>query len=173
MKLLMTVTLILCYLVIVSIGIAETSSISSLKPSSPVLSKSPRLFKKRHISHFPQTELSRKAMHLRIGMTREEVLVLLGRPTWAQSYKGIPLDWSWRNGFCNPVDVTFDEGLRVNGFNQGRAICLVATYEDVPDDENLCSNPKVAPLCDLKFQFKKKQIFDQNRNYRSLSISLR
>ena len=120
----------------------------------------------------PRTELSKKAMQLHIGMTREEVLKLLGKPTWAQSYKGMPLDWSWRNGQCLPVDVTFNESLRVNGFNQGRVTCLDVNYEDVPGDESLCSSPKVQSLCSLTFQFKSKQMLAQNRNYHSLSTML-
>lgn len=119
--------------------------------------------------YFPQTELSKKAMRLQNGMTREGVLAILGAPTWAQSYKGMPLDWSWRNGNCNPVDVTFDERLRVNGFNQGRATCLDVVFEDVPGDDSLCQDPHVSTLCGLKFQFQRKHPLAPDRKYHSLS----
>ena len=101
----------------------------------------------------PKTELSKKTLKLRIGMTREEVLKILGTPTWGQSYAGMPLDWTWKNGSCNPVDVTFDESLHVNGFNEGRASCLETEYQDVPDDQYLCANPDVQVLCGVTFKY--------------------
>ena len=100
--------------------------------------------------YLPHTALSKKALKLKVGMTREEVYKLLGQPTWGQSYEGQPLDWTWRNGKCNPVDVTFDENLRVNGFDEGRVECDTNVYTDVPSDKHLCSNPDVKKLCDPK-----------------------
>jgi len=102
----------------------------------------------------PKTKLTFKAMRLQAGMTRKQVYLLLGKPTWAQTIKGIPLDWTWKNGKCNPVDVTFDQYLKVNGFDEGRAECLTREYENVPNNIHLCSNSKNHLLCDPKSKLK-------------------
>lgn len=94
-----------------------------------------------------KTELSKKALQLRRGMTPQQVLELLGTPTWAEHYKGLPLGWSWRNGNCNPVDVTFGKNMRVDGFDEGRSECLDSTYVRVPAKRYLCSNADNKSLC--------------------------
>lgn len=98
--------------------------------------------------HFAKTELSKKAAHLREGMTKEQVIKLLGPPTWANTDKGVPLTLGWRNDNCNPVVVTFDKNLLVNGWDEGRVECSDSTYTDVPDDQYLCS--KQLGLCMIK-----------------------
>lgn len=95
-----------------------------------------------------RTELSKKALKLRVGMSKQAVYQLLGEPTWALSYKGMPLDWLYRNAQCNPVDVTFDAKGSVTGFDQGRAKCVDQTFsESLPPDRTLCSNPVNHALC--------------------------
>ncbi|OGT06931.1 MAG: hypothetical protein A2103_05465 [Gammaproteobacteria bacterium GWF2_41_13] len=113
----------------------------------------------------PKTELSKKTLKLRIGMTRAEVLKVLGTPTWGQSYAGMPLDWTWKNGNCNPVDVTFDGSLHVNGFNEGRASCSDKEYQDVPDDQYLCTNPDVQVLCGLTFKYHPLKHFGNEKSH--------
>lgn len=113
----------------------------------------------------PKTELSKKTLKLRIGMTRAEVLKVLGTPTWGQSYAGMPLDWTWKNGNCNPVDVTFDGSLHVNGFNEGRASCSDTEYQDVPDDQYLCTNPDVQVLCGLTFKYHPLKHFGNEKSH--------
>ncbi len=104
--------------------------------------------KKKLSPHPAQTALSQKALQLKVGMTRQEVTALLGMPTWAQSYQGMPLDWMWKNGNCNPVDVTFDAKGLVTGYNEGRAHCSKSVYQkDLPNDQSLCSDAKNTSLC--------------------------
>ena len=86
----------------------------------------------------PQTKLSKKAIHLRIGMTKKEVFALLGTPTWA---RGTPLIWTWQNGQCNPVEVYFDYDNIVIGFNEGRAECIGRIYQIDLNNKYLCTNP--------------------------------
>jgi len=94
-----------------------------------------------------KTELTKQALQLHRGMTKAQVLQLLGQPTWARHYKGEALDWTWVNGPCEPVDVTFDEHLRVSGFDEGRAECLDHTYTDLPNNQYLCSREENKKLC--------------------------
>jgi hypothetical protein len=96
----------------------------------------------------PKTELSKKAIHLRIGMTKKEVFELLGKPTWANSEK--PLILIWRNGNCNPIEVIFDQNLKVAGYDEGRAECLEKIYFAVPDDKYLCTHVDKQNLCKVK-----------------------
>ena len=99
----------------------------------------------------PQTKLSTKAIKLKIGMTRLQVKTLLGEPTWAQSYMGMSLDWTWRNGKCNPVDVTFNKKMFVSGFDEGWVQCSkIVDYTDLPADKHLCSNSANQSLCSIE-----------------------
>lgn len=98
--------------------------------------------------HSVKTALSRKATHLKLGMTKAQVIELLGSPTWANTDDGVPLSLAWRNGNCNPVVVTFDKHLLVDGWDEGRVECSDFTYTDTPDDQYLCS--KQLGLCMIK-----------------------
>ncbi|MGD9108805.1 MAG: hypothetical protein PVI75_06530 [Gammaproteobacteria bacterium] len=98
--------------------------------------------------HPAKTELSKKAVHLKLGMTKAQVIKLLGPPTWANTDEGVPLTLAWRNGNCNPVVVTFDKHVLVDGWDEGRVECSDLTYTDVPDDQYLCS--KQLGLCMIR-----------------------
>lgn len=100
--------------------------------------------------HPAQTALSKKAEHLAIGMRKKQVIKLLGKPTWADIDVGVPLTLAWRNGDCNPVIVTFDEHMRVNGWDEGRAECLATAYMDLPDNKYLCTNSDRKDMCAVK-----------------------
>jgi len=95
--------------------------------------------------HLAKTKLSKKAEHLKLGMTKAQVIKLLGSPTWADTDGGVPLTLAWRNGDCNPIVVTFGKNLLVSGWDEGRVECSDSTYTDVPDDQYLCS--KQLGLC--------------------------
>ncbi len=86
-----------------------------------------------------KTALSKKAITLKMGMSKDQVRALLGNPTWAESSPGEPLAWSWRNDPCSPVVVTFDKNMKVKGYDQGRSECVAQTYKGVPGDAYLCS----------------------------------
>jgi hypothetical protein len=97
----------------------------------------------------PKTDLSKKALHLKIGMSKNEVLKLLGNPTWADSKSEVPLAWAWHNGHCNPVNVSFDKNMEVTGFDEGRAVCFEADdYQVLPDKDYLCTNEEQKNLCE-------------------------
>ncbi|MGD9152980.1 MAG: hypothetical protein PVG30_04915 [Gammaproteobacteria bacterium] len=98
--------------------------------------------------HPARTTLSKKAAHLKVGMTKAQVIKVLGPPTWANTDEGVPLTLAWRNGNCNPVVVTFDKHLLVEGWDEGRVECSNSVYTDVPDDQYLCS--KQLGLCMIK-----------------------
>ena len=89
----------------------------------------------------PKTELSKKALNLKLGMTKTEVLELLETPpTWANEDRGESLVWIWQNGICNPVEVTFNHDMTVSGFDEGRAECLTKAYFALPDDKYICKH---------------------------------
>ena len=99
--------------------------------------------------HLAKTALSKKAAHLKVSMTKAQVLKLLGSATWGDSDKGVPLTLAWRNGNCNPVVVTFDKNMKVNGWDEGRVECKDSTYTDVPDVEYSCEDPHNLGICTL------------------------
>lgn len=99
--------------------------------------------------HFAKTGLSKKAANLKVGMTKAQVLELLGPATWGDSDKGIPLTLAWRNGNCNPVVVTFDKNMKVDGWDEGRVECKSSTYTDVPDVQYACEDPHNLGICTL------------------------
>ena len=147
-------------LVIASVGCCSAALFSqkTITPSQPIVHKkwgsldnyldslavtrpkSYRQPKTMTIQAKPKTLLSQKATKLHIGMTRQQVTNVLGDPTWAQNYTGMPLDWTWRNGKCNPVDVTFNNRMLVAGYDEGWASCSSTTdYAVLPSDSHLCS----------------------------------
>jgi hypothetical protein len=103
------------------------------------------------------TALSQKASQLKMGMTREAVIRLLGSPTWA-SIPGdtgefaipapqIALELFWRNPDCAPVVVDFDYNLRVIGWDEGRAICGKDAHLFQPSEEYSCNKSDRAKFC--------------------------
>jgi len=103
----------------------------------------------------PVTELSKKAERLKRGMTRSEVIGLLGAATWARlpTDKGedaldarLTLELRWANGNCNPVAVSFDS-KGVTGWDEGRALCLDKPYPYVPPDTLSCKQKDRAKYC--------------------------
>jgi hypothetical protein len=101
------------------------------------------------------TELSKKAARLKRGMTRAEVIGLLGTPTWVRLptdrredalEAGQTLELHWANGNCNPVAVVFNS-KGVSGWDEGRALCLDKPYPYVPADKVSCKQKERAKYC--------------------------
>lgn len=102
------------------------------------------------VRHHPaKTALSKKAADLKVGMTKAQVLELLGPATWGDSDKEVPLTLAWSNGNCNPVVVTFDKNMKVDGWDEGRVECRSSTYTDVPDVQYSCEDPHNLGICTL------------------------
>jgi len=109
------------------------------------------------VQHHPaKTKLSKKAAHLKVGMTKAQVLELLGSATWGDADKGVPLTLAWRNGNCNPVVVTFNKNMKVDGWDEGRVECRDSTYTDVPDVQYACEDPDNLGICTLLMTKRKK-----------------
>lgn len=97
--------------------------------------------------HPAVTQLSKKALQLRIGNSEKEVYKLLGQPTWASKEEGVGLVWRWANHSCDSVYVVFSEKGRVKSYSQGRSNCN-SSREDTDeeafssylckDNSNLC-----------------------------------
>jgi hypothetical protein len=104
------------------------------------------------------TTLSQKASRLKLGMTRAEVIALLGSPTWASirgdtgefapSAPKVALELFWRNPGCKPVVVDFDNNFRVTGWDEDRD-CLpdADVHLGEPPDEYSCRRPDRAAFC--------------------------
>lgn len=102
------------------------------------------------------TALSKKASQLKMGMSREIVIQLLGPATWASipSDTGefaipdpsIKLELYWRNPGCTPVVVDFDSNLRVVGRDEGR-VCLDGSELSEPTDEYSCAKHDRVRFC--------------------------
>lgn len=104
----------------------------------------------------PQTELSKKAEQVKKGMSKSEVLKLLGAPTWALLHtdKGdwkldpqLGLELRWDNRNCSNVAVQFDLANKVTGWDEGRALCLDKPYTFNPPAELSCKQKDRAKLC--------------------------
>ena len=105
------------------------------------------------------TELSKKASRLKMGMTREAVIRLLGSATWASipGDKGefappdprIGLELFWRNPGFTPVAVDFDRNLKVIGWDTGQ-IPLQDYYLVEPTDKYSCTKPDRSKYCGVK-----------------------
>jgi hypothetical protein len=103
------------------------------------------------------TQLSKKASRLRLGMTRENVIRLLGKPKWAVipndkgefalSDRRIKLELHWHNPGCNPVVVQFNDMLKVTGWDEGRAFCGKDARLFEPSDEYSCIKPDRDKFC--------------------------
>jgi hypothetical protein len=103
------------------------------------------------------TELSKKAAGLKTGMSREEVITLLGNATWASipSDKGdysVPasdfaLVLRWKNSPCTPVVVQFDQSYQVKGWDEGRVICGEGTQALEPEKDYSCEKEDRSQFC--------------------------
>lgn len=103
------------------------------------------------------TSLSRKASGLKIGMTRQAVINLLGASTWAvipgdQGDLALPdprirLELYWKNPPCSPVVVQFDSSYKVTGWDEGRAICGKDAHLFEPSNEYLCGKADRTKFC--------------------------
>jgi len=80
-------------------------------------------------------------------MNKKQVEKILGNPTWADSDSGVPLTLAWKNGNCNPVVVTFNKKMKVDGWDEGRAECLKVAYSHLPGDEYLCARSNRHGMC--------------------------
>lgn len=103
------------------------------------------------------TNLSKKAAKLKIGMSRQDVISLLGNPSWAViptdkgdfyiSSSSVALGLYWKNTPCSPVVVDFDNTYKVDGWDEGRALCGDEAYLFEPSNEYSCSNGDRAEFC--------------------------
>jgi len=127
------------------VGLNQVVEASQAVVKKPIFSTVPTT---ESLTKYPaRTTLSKKALQLKIGMTKEDVVHLLGEPTWADGSKGHFLVWSWKNGHCNPIRVTFDKNRQVNGFDEGRLVCLAANYTRTPSAQYSCSHKNRKHLC--------------------------
>ena len=103
------------------------------------------------------TSLSKKASGLKIGMSRQAVISLLGHPTWAviPGDKGdlslpdprIRLELYWKNTPCSPVVVQFDSAYKVTGWDEGRAFCGKDAHLFEPSNEYSCDKADRSKFC--------------------------
>ncbi len=103
------------------------------------------------------TDLSKKAATLTIGMPRQNVINLLGNPSWAviPADKGdfhlsstrVILGLYWKNTPCSPVVVDFDNAYKVIGWDEGRALCGDDAQLYEPSEEYSCSKKDRYELC--------------------------
>lgn len=103
------------------------------------------------------TNLSKKASGLKIGLSHQAVISLLGNPAWAviPGDKGdlslpdsrIRLELYWKNTPCSPVVVQFDSTNKVTGWDEGRAFCGKDAHLFEPSDEYACGKVDRSKLC--------------------------
>ena len=107
-----------------------------------------------------KTKLSKKTKKIKPGMSREEVLSILGPPTWAilpsdggqfsiSNYSQIRLELRWDNGpQCLPVTVQFDRDHEVVSVGKGRT-CDRSGFDEsmFPTGEHGCWNEDRAEMC--------------------------
>jgi hypothetical protein len=103
------------------------------------------------------TNLSKKASELKIGMSRQAIISLLGHPTWAviPSDKGrlslpdsrIRLTLYWKNAPCTPVIVQFDSAYKATGWSEGRVSCGKDVHLLDPSNEYSCAKVDRSKFC--------------------------
>lgn len=103
------------------------------------------------------TSLSKKASGLKLGMSRQMVINLLGHSTWAviPGDKGefalpdprIALELYWKNTPCSPVVVQFNSTHKVTGWDEGRAFCGKDAHLLQPSTEYSCGRSDRAQFC--------------------------
>jgi hypothetical protein len=102
------------------------------------------------------TKLSEKASEIKIGMSRQSVIRLLGSATWAfipgeegdcaLPNPSIGLELYWRNPGCAPVVVQFDHSNIVMGWDEGR-LCIKDAHVLEPSDECSCKKSDRVKFC--------------------------
>lgn len=147
-------------------AIKTTKKATTAKKIIAVQPKAPEEQRKNlaGLNEYPAvTALSKKALNLSVGMTRQEVFNLLGRPSWVElQQNGRALVWSWDNDVCNPITVTFNKKLQVVGFDQGRINCLKVKFNYKPEKELLCSNKENDDLCSATSDLSKRTLVPVN-----------
>ena len=103
------------------------------------------------------TSLSKKASRLNLRMSRQAVIGILGRPTWAviPSDGGdfalpdprVKLDLYWKNTPCSPVIVMFNSAYRVTGWDEGIGFCVKNVHLFSPGNEYSCAKADRAKFC--------------------------
>lgn len=103
------------------------------------------------------SELSKKASSLKIGMSRQSVITLLGPPTWAvipdETHDftlrdpRIKLELYWKNPGCSPVIVQFNAKFNVSGWDEGRIYCGKDAHLFEPAEDYSCNLPDRARYC--------------------------
>lgn len=103
-----------------------------------------------------RTAISKKAGSLKIGMTRQAVIALLGPATWASipGDKGdfelpdpsFSLQLRWPSPGCFPVVANFDQSGKLNGWDEGR-VCIKDADKFVPSAEYSCAKKDRSRLC--------------------------
>jgi len=103
------------------------------------------------------TELSKKASNLKMGMSRQSVISLLGPATWAvipgDTYDftlpdpRIKLELYWKNPGCSPVIVQFNAKLKVLGWDEGRIYCGKDAHLFEPAEDYSCGKPNREKYC--------------------------
>jgi hypothetical protein len=107
-----------------------------------------------------KTELSKKTTQIKPGMSREEVVALLGLPMWAilpsdsgeltlSNYSDTKLELRWDNGpNCLPVTVQFDGEHEVVAVGKGRTCHREGIDKNLlPPDPYGCWHKDRAEVC--------------------------
>lgn len=102
-----------------------------------------------------ETELQAKMRKVKLGMTRETVISVVGSPDWAiiPSDSGdftlepeYSLELLWQSQGCAPALVAFDHTGKVVGWNEGR-ICFKGAKTVEPTAEYACSKEDRKKYC--------------------------
>ena len=110
-----------------------------------------------HVLSGEITSLSKKASALKIGMTRQAAINLLGTSAWAviPGDKGdlelpdprIRLELYWKNPPCSPMVVQFDSSYKVTGWDEGKAFCGKDAHLFEPSNEYSCGKADRTKFC--------------------------
>lgn len=100
--------------------------------------------------------ISAKAASLKMGMTRQAVISLLGPAMWASipGDKGdlalpdprISLELRWPSPGCFPVVASFDQSGKLSGWDEGR-VCVKDADRFNPPAEYACTKKDRSRLC--------------------------
>jgi hypothetical protein len=113
-----------------------------------------------HGQAYIKTPLSKKTKKVKRGMSREQVIEILGPATWAilpedggpfslANYTEIGLELRWDNGpKCLPVNVQFDRDLKVAAVGKGRTCDRSGIDPNLlPTQQYSCENEDRAEYC--------------------------